>query len=212
MDISVEQIAEFYFEQLVNLMAAGSIRGQRSGGPQDQTLFAHVHSFFLHLGAARDYLAALIALRIGKDPYKIDSMAKLTKALRSHHSGTDALLDLLEGHGFIRPTPANPNRREISGWLREASDLRNQFVHRRPYGARHVEGFGHVTAIASEMGLYRYVRPVLLENDTQRDVLDLVVSNYKQATMLFQDLIQVSGQDTSMLTLTDKDIVSAKSY
>lgn len=46
MDISVEQIAEFYFEQLVNLMAAGSIRGQRSGGPQDQTLFAHVHSFF----------------------------------------------------------------------------------------------------------------------------------------------------------------------
>lgn len=61
MDISVEQIAEFYNEQLVNHMASGSLEGKRASSTLDQTLFAHVHSFFMHLGAARDYLAAFCA-------------------------------------------------------------------------------------------------------------------------------------------------------
>jgi hypothetical protein len=211
MDISVEQIAEFYHEQLVNLMAAGIVDGRRSANTQNQTLFAHVHSFFLHLGAARDYLAALIAARIGKDPGKIDSMAHLIKALRAKDIETDALLKLLESRKFIQPIPDNTNRREISGWLKEASTLRNQFVHRRPYGARHVERFGHAVAVSPEMGLYRYVRPVLVKNDAELDVLDVVVSHYKQATALFQDAAEVSGQDTSILTITDKDIISFNS-
>jgi hypothetical protein len=208
MDISVEQIAEFYHEQLVDLMADGLVDGRQSSGTMDQSLFAHVHSFFLHLGAARDYLAALIAVRIGKDPRTIDSMARLIDTLRPKHVGTDALLNLLETRKFIQPASANPNRREMSGWLKKVSDLRNQFVHRRPYGARHVEGAGHLVAIVPAKGLYRYVRPVLVENDAERDILDVIVSHYKQATALFQDAAETSGLDTSMLTLTDKDIVS----
>lgn len=208
MDISVEQIVEFYHEQLVNKMRNGLIDGRRSAGTQDRTLYAHVHSFFLHLGAARDYLAALIAARIGKDANKIDSMARLVDALRPKHFGADALLDLLETRKFIRPTPSNPNRREMSGWLKEASDLRNQFVHRRPYGARHVERYGHVTAIAPQTGIYRYVRPVLVENEIERDVLEVVVAHYQEATALFQDLAESSGRDVSMVALTDKDIIS----
>lgn len=60
MDISVEQIAAHYHEQLVNHMAAGRVEGEGSANTTSQTLYAHVHSYFLHLGAARDYLAALI--------------------------------------------------------------------------------------------------------------------------------------------------------
>lgn len=210
MNISVEQIAEFYNEQLVNLMADGSIDGQQSSSTQDQTLFAHVHSFFLHLGAARDYLAALIALRIGKDPSKIDSMARLVNALRSKHVETDALLRLLEARKFIQPIPANPNKREMAGWLKEASELRNQFVHRRPYGARFVEGFGHVAVIAPEIGLYRYMRPVLVEDDAEPDILDVIVFHYKRAAALFQDAAKASGRNISMPTLTSEDIISVK--
>jgi len=209
MDISVEQIAEFYHEQLVNLLADGPVDGRRFARTQDQTLFAHVHSFFLHFGAARDYLAALIAARIGKDPGKIDSMARLIEVLRSKDIGTDVLLKLLKTRKFIQPTPNNANRRAISGWLKEASDLRNQFVYRRPYGARHVERFGHAAAISPEMGLYRYVRPVLVENDAEQDILDIVVFHYKQAIALFQDAAGMSGRDISILTLTDEDIISA---
>lgn len=66
MDISVEQIAEFYNEQLVNHMALGKLTGELLSSTLDQALFAHVHSFFVHPGAARDYLAAFCALRLGK--------------------------------------------------------------------------------------------------------------------------------------------------
>jgi hypothetical protein len=51
MDISVEQIAEFYNEQLVNHMASGNLEEEHSSSTLDQTLFAHVHSFFMHLGS-----------------------------------------------------------------------------------------------------------------------------------------------------------------
>ena len=46
MDISVEQVAEFYHEQLVDLMAAGFTEGRHAGTSEDQTQFSHVHSFF----------------------------------------------------------------------------------------------------------------------------------------------------------------------
>lgn len=210
MDNSVEQIAEFYHEQLVNHLSAGLIDGRRSGGTQDQTLFAHVHSFFLHLGAARDYLAALIAARISKDSRKVDSMARLIDVLRTRHFGTDALLDLLETRKFIQPVPGNSNRREMSGWLSEASALRNEFVHVRPYGGRHVERSGYVVSVANRMDLYRYRRPMLIENDAESDVLDVIVQHYRQATELFQDMAEASGWDLSMQRLTDKDIISIK--
>jgi hypothetical protein len=209
MDTSVQQMGEFYHEQLVNLLAAGLVDGRRFASIQNQSFFAHVHSFFMHLGAARDYLAALIATRIGKAG-KIDSMARLIDALRSYHMGVDALLDLLETRKLIQPAPANPNRRVMSGWFKEASDLRNLFLHRRPYGARSVEQFGHAVAVAAETGLYRYVQPVLVENDVKQDILDVVVSHYMQATALFQDAAEVSGRDISMITLTDKDIIAIK--
>jgi hypothetical protein len=157
MDISVEQITEFYHEQLVDLMADGLVDGRRSARAQDQTLFAHVHSFFLHLGAARDYLAALIAVRIGRDPNKVDSMARLIETVREKDIQTDTLLMLIERRRFIQPASKNANKREISGWLKEASDLRNCFIHRRPYGARHAERFGHVAAIA-QVFIATYVR------------------------------------------------------
>lgn len=88
MDISVEQITDFYNEQLVNHMASGSLDGKRSSSTLDQTLFAQVHSFFMHLGAARDYLSAFCALRIGKDPQKVDSLARLTETVRPEISQT----------------------------------------------------------------------------------------------------------------------------
>jgi len=208
MDISVERIVEFYHEQLVNLMAAGRVNGQRSTNTQDQTLYAQVHSFFLHLGAARDYLGALIAVRIGMNPRKIDCMARLIDALRPRHAGSDAILTLLERRKCVEPVPTNPSRRQMSGWLKEATELRNQFIHRQPYGARHVEGFGHATAISPEMGIYRYVRPVLVDNDSDRDILNVVVSHYRKVTELFQEAAEVSGGDISVLTLTDRDIIA----
>lgn len=209
MDISVEQISEFYNEQLADLISAGLTDGRQSGRAGDQALFSHVHSFFLHLGAARDYLAALIAIRLGKSPQKVDSMTRLVEVLRARHFGTDSLLDLMKVKKFIEPNSEKPNRYAVSGWLKEASDLRNQLVHRRPYGARHVEQFGHLVPIAAEAGLYRYVRPILIEENSERDAIDVVVAHYRQSTGFFMDMAEASGWDVSMMRLTDADIRSA---
>lgn len=210
MDINIEQIAEFYHEQLVNLMSAGLLKGQRSGGSQDQTLFAHVHSFFLHLGAARDYLGAFIAMRIGQDPKEIDSMAGLIRVLKQEHLGTDKLLDLLHAKGFVRPSTQNTKKWEAAGWLKQASDLRNQFVHQRPYGSRHAERFGWAVAVSEENGIFRYYRPIVDKDAVERDVLDVIAEHYKNCTAFFYEMAAQSGKDTSMLHLSKEDIISLK--
>jgi hypothetical protein len=208
-DINIEQITEFYHENLINIMADGRISGWRFGSAQDHNLFAHVHSFFLHFGAARDYLAALIARRIGASA-RIEGMARLLEMLRAKHFGIDPLLDELASRNFIQPSLNNPHRWELSNWLKAASDQRNQFVHKRPFGARHVERFGVAKEIERRIGLYRYEWLALLKNNDERDVLDVVLEHYRQIVSLFWDMAKISGHDTAMQILKREDIISIK--
>jgi hypothetical protein len=210
MDISIEQIVEFYHEQIADLMANGSVDGRHFGSIQDQTLFAHVHSFFVHFGSARDYLAALIATRINKEETKIvskkkiDSLGTLVPNLESKHFGQDALLDLLEAEGLLQPAE-DPKKRRTAGWLKASINLRDQFVHRRPYGGQHVERYGYAEAIAPNLGVFRYVRPILIEGDLARDVLDVVVDTYKNVNKLFYEMAEASGWCTEIYELTNEN-------
>lgn len=209
MDISVEQIAEFYNEQLVNHMASGTLDGTRSSSTLDQTLFAYVHSFFMHLGAARDYLAAFCALRIGKDPQKIDSFARLTDAVRPEHFNTDDLLQLFQARGYFRQKPTSSTKVESAGWMEEVTDLRNEFMHRRPYGDRFIEHMGFTEPVDHEAGLYRYVRPIVLKS-AEEDVQNVILRHYREMTGLCHAAAATSGNNLSMLTVTDTDIISVE--
>lgn len=209
MDISVEQIAEFYNEQLVNHMASGSLEGKRASSTLDQTLFAHVHSFFMHLGAARDYLAAFCALRMGKDPQKVDSFARLAEAVRPEHFSADDLLRLLQARGYFRQKPTSSVKFELAGWMEEVTDLRNEFMHRRPYGDRFIEHMGFAQPVDREAGLYRYVRPIVLKN-AEEDVQNVILRHYREMTGLCHVAAVTSGNDLSILTLTDADIISVE--
>lgn len=209
MDISVEQIAQFYNEQLVNHMAAGNLQGEHSSSTLDQTLFAHVHSFFMHLGAARDYLAAFCALRIGKDPQKVDSFARLADSVRPEHFAEDGVLQLLQARGYFRQKPTSSVKVEAAGWIEEVTDLRNEFMHRRPYGERFIERTGFVQPVDADVGVYRYIRPIELKSG-QEDVQQLILRHYRQMTSLCHTAAVTSGNDTSMLTFTDDDILSAE--
>ncbi|TPP06967.1 hypothetical protein [Rhizobium glycinendophyticum] len=209
MDINVEQIAEFYNEQLVNHMASGILDGRRSSSTLDQTLFAHVHSFFMHLGAARDYLAAFCALRIGKDAQKVDSFAKLTETLRQEHFDLDDLLQLFHARNYLRPKPTSSSKFEVSGWMKEVTDLRNEFMHQRPYGDRFVERMGFAEPVEINAGLYRYIRPIVLEN-TEDDVQEVVLRHYREMTGLCHAAAVASGKNISIPTLKDGVIVSVE--
>jgi hypothetical protein len=209
-DISIGQIAEFYHEQLVNCMASGAWNGQSRATSLDQTLYAHVHSFFMHLGAARDYLAAFAAAGLGKDPEKIDSLPRLTEVIRSQHFESSPILDLMRSKGFLAPSATNGSRWETTGWLREMSVMRNQYVHKRPYGEMFYERMGHARVVDGEQGVYRYFRPIVIDNKADWDLLDVISDHYREATVLFQDAAQASGFDAAILSITDKDIISLK--
>lgn len=210
MDISVEQIAEHYHEQLVNHMAAGRVDGQRSANTLSQTLYAHVHSFFLHLGAARDYLGALIAHRVGLDHAKIDSMARLVGQLRQATLPKDALLELLFAGGDIAAHPQKPGSFAIAGWMQEVTSIRNELVHKRPYGSKFKERFGWVVPTQKEAGLYRYFRPLNLDGSPELDVLEVIRHHYTRCNDLMHKAARASGNNAAMTHITDKDLISLK--
>ena len=209
MDISVEQIAEFYNEQLVNHMASGALGSERVSTTLDQNLFAHVHSFFMHLGAARDYLASLCALRIGKDPRKVDSFARLAEKIRLEHFNSDKILQVFHTRGYFGPKSQSSTKFETKGWMKEVTNLRNEFMHNRPYGARFIEQMGFVEPIDRAAGLFRYVRPIVI-GDTEDDVQNVILRHYREMTGLCYEAALMSGMDTSMLSLGHDDIVSMK--
>lgn len=208
MDISVEQIAEFYFEQLVNDMAAGRTAGEKVANTSSQSLYAHVHSFFTQLGSARDYLAALIAYRLGFDPKKIDSLARLLNEIRQTHPPRDVLLSFLVSTGNIRPDPKKNTRLTASGWLREAGIIRDTLVHKRPYGSKSSERSGWIIPTEKETGLFRYFRPFELGGDAGQDLFDVLNHHYAKCTDLMYQAAIVSGYDNTMMHITDDDIIN----
>ncbi len=207
MDISVEQIAEHYHEQLVKHMAAGRVNGERCANTLSQTLYAHVHSFFLHLGAARDYVGTLLAHRIVLDPQKIDSMARIVKKIPLKNLPRDALLELLLSSGNIARDPKKTNHFTVSGWMEEVTSVRNELVHKRPYGSKYSERFGCVLPIQKEAGLFRYFRPLDFNGKAKQDLFEVIHYHYARFTDLMNQAAKASGYDTAMVHMTDEDII-----
>jgi hypothetical protein len=207
LDTSVSQIAEFYHEELTNLVAGGMTDGRRSSSTRDQNLYALVHSFFLHLGTARDYLAAFVAFELGMNVTKIDAMSRLVDVIRAPHIARSAILAMLEGKGYIKPIGHPSTKWKDAGWLNEATDLRNEFTHRRTYGDMTAEQMGHLRPLDADVGLYRYVRPVSWKGGDQ-DVFDVILDNYERTNELFFAAAKLSGQNLSIMHITEKDIIS----
>ncbi|RCW21575.1 hypothetical protein DFR48_110164 [Ciceribacter lividus] len=208
-DTSVRGIFEFYHEELTNLLAHGQTDGTSSASMRDQVLFAHIHAFFLHLGSARDYLAALIAFRLGHDPHNVDSLTKLLKVIGAADVTGEPLLELLSSRGCIAPRRNNSSKFEQAGWLWQATDQRNELTHRRTFGDLFSERRGHLTAVDLDDGLYRYVRP-LGGSYPADDTLDAILEHYANVNELFFTAAGVAGYDASIRTLTDDDIVSVQ--
>ena len=208
MDISLEQVVYYYNERLVSSMLSGLREGRLTATTRDQLLFANVHSFFLHLGMARDYLAKLIAKRIGFDYLKVDSMARLVEQLRQSQPPTDDLLKFLYSYGCIAQHSDKPGRFALAGWMDEATRTRNEVVHKRPYGSKFFEGYGRVISEDADAGIHRYFRPIQLSDGTDTDVLDVIQVHYARCASFFQGAAERSGYDSSTLHITDEDIVS----
>jgi hypothetical protein len=207
MDISVEQISDFYNEQLTNLIAAGNFADVGHSTSLDQVLYSHVHSFFLHLGCARDYLGGYIASKIGLNRDRIDDMARLVSELRDNSFGVTPVLDLIRNKNYLERKTATTDKWMTTGWLKSASDLRKQLVHKRPYGSMFAERMGKIVELESSTGIYRYFRPIQVSGTNSQDIFDLIVFHYQKCNELFMEAAEVSGENTQMITITDDDVV-----
>ncbi|MCM2475676.1 hypothetical protein HGO38_19560 [Rhizobium sp. CG5] len=207
MDISVEEIAAFYHEQLVDLMATDRLENDRVSGTLDQVLNTHVHSFFMHAGAARDYLGSFIALKVGEDPGKIDSFKSLCKKLRTRHLDADPMLAELITRGLIKESKQK-GQWQTGDWMWDLTELRNTFTHRRPYGSRHAEHSGMAVQLSAAGQFYRYRRP--FETNAGEDILDLIVRQYQRVIKLFHCLAEISGLNSDMPVITDDDIIEVR--
>ncbi|MGF3024454.1 hypothetical protein ACQVP2_16710 [Methylobacterium aquaticum] len=207
-DFTVEQICEFYNEQLTDLINRGLLESQRITNLIDQMLFSHVHSFFTHLGNARDYLGAFLAHRLGKNPQKIDAMNKLIDILRNQHFSGEKMLQLMKSKGLFESIEGSTRWRE-AGWLRDASKIRNEFIHKRPYGSSHEERFGSIIKINDNPIVYRYFRPLKYTNNNI-DILDYICHIYRECVTTFYNLAELTGLNTEILAIENRDVISLK--
>jgi hypothetical protein len=208
MDTCVEQIADFYNEQLVNLTMKITGPILPTNYIMSQNLFAHVHSYFLHLGTARDNLATFIAIKLSLDPNQVDDMTRLIEKLRDNHFANDPILTGMRNSGFLVRRPNTTDKWDVGGWLKEVNTLRNRFVHRQPYGSRLLESTGTIKAIDKDAGLYRYFQPIHKDDNFDTDLLDEILRHYRECTKWFHDAAKASGENTAMQTITSRDIIS----
>ena len=206
MDVNLMQIWELYHQQLLQQMHINKTSLEQYSTTQDQNLFAHVHSFFLHIGAARDYLGAFIAARTGFSIDKVDSMGRLIPKLRSNHIRSDELLTLLVNKNMLQSTPSRVDRWQSCGWLKDVSELRNNLVHKNPYGSKSIEKGGTLECIDWEMGMFGYQRTIQVAGKNF-ELFDVLLQHYRNCLELFQDAAEATGLDSQILTLTEKDIV-----
>lgn len=206
MDISISQIIQYYAENLTNNLAAGRTNGEKRGTTLDQTLYAHIHAFFLHFGATRDYVGALIAVQLGLDYSKVDSMAKVVNHINASNFSANSLIQTLAKGGNISPNAKAAGSWITSGWLKRATDLRNQFVHNRPYGHIRSERAGWTNTISVESGIYRYFRPIEIEGSSTHDVLDEIRQHYIETNRLLLDMATESGYDFNTPNVVAKDL------
>lgn len=204
MDICINAICDYYHEQLVSSLRSGRKENQRYSSLADLSFTANVHSFFLHLGSARDYLASLIAARCGM-PDNIDAMNRLTDKLKWESLPDDPLIKLMVDQKILTKK-GGAEKSKISGWFEKVSDVRNQFIHKRPFGLHEDERMGWVKSAGGIAGHYRFCTPINLnENSDFVDALDYISDVYHKINRLFGDLALVSGYNVTIPSYSDKD-------
>ena len=204
LDHCIEQIHDFYNERLTYLITRPYKPQNLYGSRIIDWLFATVHSFFVHFGCARDYLASLIARRLGLSS-NIDDFGRLLTRTKPDLLSQDELTQLLLQLGYIQLPTGNSAKFIRSGWLDSACELRRIMVHVRPYGSKYSEQSGRIERLDKKQGIFKYVHPY--ETDKGKfDVLDLVVYHYKLTSHLFKLAAENSGYDSSPLTLQASDI------
>lgn len=167
--IRLRDAADQYHRQLV----AGLHRGQgvdlRFKNVSQQDLHVAFHSLLAELGAARDYLASIVARELDGINTSIDSLAKLV-AWTKKQANAGA-----RQHALVAPLLEGVAEEATDRWMYELTDYRNTFLHREPLGARNNDNWLLITTVSTSFGTVHRLRfnlPRRRETDDSTDALD----------------------------------------
>jgi hypothetical protein len=144
-------------------------------------IFTQVHSFYTALGSAKDYLAWLVAIRIGL-PNDCNDLAKLVAALNINVTKANCLpiKVMLENQAF-----GYDGKKIVQiDWMNEIRQARKNIVHKIPYGSRHSEKHG---AIVKSGEFYKYSHTIKIGED-DFDVLDVCFKHAMRMLRISKDL------------------------
>ncbi len=126
--IRLRDASDHYRDQLLSAIADKRTPGLRFSNIPLSDLQLAFHSVLSELASARDYLAALLAYCLGA-PEKIDAMNRFAEWLdapsRAHLRTAPLVAAVLRAYD-----PA-----DLDPWLKELTDYRNTFLHKRPLGS-----------------------------------------------------------------------------
>jgi len=201
-DIRLRDISDGYGAQLLSALNNGTKVGHPFDNMPLADLHLAIHSFVAEMGAARDYLAAIVGRQLGA-PANKDSLARLIDWLAADARAAEATqpvsVALMEG--WID---------ETDPWLKQLTDYRNLFLHRGPIGARGMNSAPRLATYATRYGEVRILVlpiPRRLEGPETVDALVQFVRLHWQMFHLAADLALLSPYPRTTQVVTRADMV-----
>lgn len=201
--IRLRDISDGYNSQLLSALNRGIQVGHPFRNIPLNELNLAIHSFVAEMGAARDYLAAIVGRQLGA-PESKDSLARLDGWLNSNTRSTElnkpAAQMLMQGWTDV-----------TDPWLKQLTEYRNLFLHREPMGARGVESAPRINSFKSVHGEVRTLIlpiPQSLEGLGTVDALTQFFRLHWQMCHLAANLANVSPYPSTPRRITSTDIAS----
>lgn len=201
-DVRLRDLSDGYETQLLSALHREAKTGARFDNLPLKDLHLAIHSLVAEMGAARDYLSAIVGMHLGA-PAKYESLARLTPWLeadaRQSERATPMAIALLEGLD------------EAGGdaWLSRLTAYRNLFLHRGPMGAGDIKDGPYLVESLSAYGLVRTFKMPLPRNgneETERDALEEFVALHRALFHLASRLASMARYPMTPQVVTRADL------
>ena len=200
-DVRLRDLSDGYEAQLLSALHSETKTGIRFDNLPLKDLYLAIHSLVAEMGAARDYLSAIVGIHLGA-PEKYDSLARLTAWLeadaRQSERATPMAVALLEGVGEAGGNP----------WLSRLTAYRNLFLHRGPMGTGSIKDGPHLVESVSAYGLVRTFRMPLPRNgdERERDALEEFVTLHRALFHLAAGIASMARYAMTPRVVTHADL------
>ena len=180
--IRLRDASEGYQAQLMGALHDKREPGMRFSSIPMRDLQLAFHSVLSELASARDYLAAVLASKLGAPP-KVDAMNRFAEWLgassREELRSRPVVKEMLAAYDS---TSANP-------WLHQLTEYRNLFLHRRPLGSPSASQFLRYDVVMKDGIAFPRIEMPLSEGDPSApgmDALTRFIELYRATTGLLK--------------------------